>query len=518
MGKKKNLPILEHVEITGVAAEGKAIAKVQRDDVQGTKENCGMVVFVPNCVPGDIVDLQVTKKKHSFMEAKVVRIVQPSAVRCPARCKHFGVCGGCKWQILPYEEQLRYKQQQVIDNLTRIGKIEISEDMMLPILGSKHIYEYRNKLEFSCSDRRWLTSSQPLEVRSQKSEVRSREPGIGFHIPGAFDKVLDIEECHLMPDINNRIRNGVREYALAHGLTFYNEHTHEGLLRTLILRNNHKGEVMLIVSFGETISSQPLEVESKEVESQKSKVESKEVERLLEYLHTEFPEIVSLLYVENLKFNDTIGDQEVKVYFGQDHIFEEMEGLQFKVGPKSFYQTNTGQAHELYKVAREFAFEAISNLPSVIGDKPLVYDLYTGTGTIANFVARQARQVIGIEYVPEAIEDAKVNSEINNIGNTLFFAGDMKDILNDAFITEHGRPDVIITDPPRAGMHEDVVNVILNAEPERIVYVSCNPATQARDLQLLDAKYRVAKIQPVDMFPHTQHVENVVQLVLKIKN
>ena len=254
------------------------------------------------------------------------------------------------------------------------------------------------------------------------------------------------------------------------------------------------------------------------VESRKSKVESKEVERLLEYLHTEFPEIVSLLYVENLKFNDTIGDQEVKVYFGQDHIFEEMEGLQFKVGPKSFYQTNTGQAHELYKVAREFAFEAISNLPSVIGDKPLVYDLYTGTGTIANFVARQARQVIGIEYVPEAIEDAKVNSEINNIGNTLFFAGDMKDILNDAFVAEHGRPDVIITDPPRAGMHEDVVNVILNAEPERIVYVSCNPATQARDLQLLDAKYRVAKIQPVDMFPHTQHVENVVQLVLKIKN
>ena len=316
-------------------------------------------------------------------------------------------------------------------------------------------------------------------------------PGIGFHIPGAFDKVLDIEECHLMPEINNRIRNAVRTYAQEHGLTFYNEHTHEGLLRTLILRNNHKGELMLIVSFGEAVSHQ------------------QSAFSLLEYLHTEFPEIISLLYVENLKFNDTIGDQEAKVYFGQDHIMEEMEGLQFKVGPKSFYQTNTEQAYELYKVTREFA--------ELTGNE-LVYDLYTGTGTIANFVASQARQVIGIEYVPEAIEDAKVNSKINGIENTLFFAGDMKDILNDDFISQHGRPDIIITDPPRAGMHEDVVNVILNAEPKRIVYVSCNPATQARDLALLDAKYKVTKVQPVDMFPHTQHVENVVQLELRIEN
>ena len=500
MGKKKNLPLIENVEITGVAAEGKALAKIQGDEGQGdekqvTKEHGdGMVVFVPNCVPGDIVDLQVTKKKHSFMEARVVRIVKPSPVRCEARCKHFGVCGGCKWQILPYSEQLKYKQQQVVDNLTRIGKIELPE--ISPILGSKHVYEYRNKLEFSCSDRKWhVTPPQP------SPQEREYEPGVGFHIPGAFDKVLDIEECHLMPEINNRIRNGVRTYAKEHGLSFYNEHTHEGLLRTLILRNNHKGEMMLIVVFGEEIKNEKLKIKN-----------------FLEYLHESFPEIVSLLYVENLKYNDTIGDQDVKVYFGADHIIEEMEGLQFKVGPKSFYQTNTEQAYELYKVARDFAFaptDAQHGETETNSEAPLVYDLYTGTGTIANFVARKARQVIGIEYVPEAIEDAKVNSEINGIKNTLFFAGDMKDILNDDFVAHYGRPDIIITDPPRAGMHEDVVNVILNAEPKRIVYVSCNPATQARDLQLLDKKYRVVKVQPVDMFPHTQHVENVVMLEIK---
>ena len=487
--KKKNLPIYENVEITGVAAEGKAVVRID-----------GIVCFVPNCVPGDIVDLQVTKKKHSFMEARVLRLVKPSAVRCAAKCKHFGVCGGCKWQILPYEEQLRYKQQQIVDNLTRIGKIELPE--ISPILGSKHIYEYRNKLEFTCADRRWRTFEEieRLKIDGLKIEDLGQEPSIGFHIPNCFDKVLDIEECHLMPEINNRIRNGVREYARAHGLTFYNEHTHEGLLRTLILRNNHQGEVMLILSFGEEISNFRFQISN-----------------LLEYLHTEFPEIVSLLYVENTKFNDTIGDLEVKTYFGADHIIEEMEGLRFKVGPKSFYQTNTEQAYELYKVAREFAFEEFTIHNSQFTDKPLVYDLYTGTGTIANFVAKQARQVIGIEYVPEAIEDAKVNSALNGIANTLFYAGDMKDILNDDFVAEHGRPDVIITDPPRAGMHEDVVNVILKAEPKRIVYVSCNPATQARDLALLDAKYKVTKVQPVDMFPHTQHVENVVQLTLRFE-
>lgn len=483
MGKKKNLPIIENIEITGVAAEGKALVRIKTAGNEGD----GIVTFVPNCVPGDIVDLQITKKKHSFMEAKVLRLVKPSPVRCEAKCKHFGTCGGCKWQILPYSEQLKYKQQQIIDNLTRIGKVELPP--INPILGSKHIYEYRNKLEFTCSDRQWL----PWEMIEAAGGLENIDNtyGIGFHIPNCFDKVLNIEECHLMPDINNRIRNGIREYARAHGLTFYNEHTHEGLLRTIILRNNHKGELMLIVSFGEPI------------DKHKSSITD-----FLKFLHQSFPEIISLLYVENLKFNDTIGDQEVKVYFGQDHIIEEMEGLQFKVGPKSFYQTNTEQAYELYKVARDFA---------QLNGNELVYDLYTGTGTIANFVARQARQVIGIEYVPEAIEDAKINSKINKIENTTFFAGDMKDILTDSFIEKYGRPDVIITDPPRAGMHEDVVNVILNAEPKRIVYVSCNPATQARDLQLLDSKYKVEKIQPVDMFPHTQHVENVVLLKSKVE-
>lgn len=496
--KKKNLPVLENIEITGFAAEGKAIAKIP----VSPNTNDKIVVFVPNCVPGDIVDLQVTRKKHSFMEARVLRVVQPSAVRCNAQCRHFGVCGGCKWQILPYSEQLKYKQQQVVDNLTRIGKIELPE--ISTILGSKQVYEYRNKLEFTFSDRKWLTTEEMNALKARNEELQI-EPGIGFHIPNCFDKVLDIEECRLMPEINNRIRNAVRTYACEHGLTFYNEHRHEGLLRTLTIRNNHKGEIMVIVCFGEEIKSRQTQVTD-----------------FLEWMHRTFPEIVSLLYVENLKFNDTIGDQDVLVYYGQDHIMEEMEGLQFKVGPKSFYQTNTEQAYELYKVARDFAFESLQTITEPAKGtnpptdaKPLVYDLYTGTGTIANFVARQARQVIGIEYVGEAIEDAKTNAKINNIGNALFFAGDMKDVLNEAFVAKYGRPDVIITDPPRAGMHEDVVNVILKAEPKRIVYVSCNPATQARDLALLDARYKVTRVQPVDMFPHTQHVENVVQLVLK---
>ena len=466
--KKKNLPLIENVEITGIAAEGKALTRIN-----------DMVVFVPYCVPGDVVDLQVTKRKHSFMEARVERVVRPSDKRCEAVCRHYGTCGGCKWQILPYEEQLRYKQQQIVDNLTRIGKVELPE--ISPILGSKHIYQYRNKLEFTFADRKWLSWD---EIRAAGGiENADNSYGVGFHIPNCFDKVLDITECHLMPAINDRIRNGIRDYARAHGLSFYNEHSHTGQLRTLIMRSNHRGEIMLIVSFGEKINDA--------------------CRALLEWLHAEFPEIVSLLYVENEKMNDTIGDQTVHVFYGQDHIMEQMEDLQFKVGPKSFYQTNTEQAYELYKVARSFA--------GLTGNE-LVFDLYTGTGTIANFVARQARQVIGIEYVPEAIEDAKVNAQLNHLDNTLFFAGDMKDILNTDFIARYGRPDVIITDPPRAGMHEDVVNTILFAAPERIVYVSCNPATQARDLSLLDARYRVARVQPVDMFPHTQHVENVVLL------
>ena len=472
--KKKNLPLLKDITITGIAAEGKALTRI--DD---------MVVFVPYCVPGDIVDLQVTKKKHSFMEARVDRIVKPSEERCEAVCKHYGVCGGCKWQILPYPAQLRYKQQQVTDNLTRIGKVKLPE--ISPILGSKHIYAYRNKLEFTFADRKWLSWDE-IHAAGGLDQIDNTY-GLGFHITNCFDKVLDIEECHLMPDINNRIRNGIRRFARDHAMTFYNEHTHQGQLRTLILRANHKGEIMLILSFGEPLDDNGF--------------------ALLKWLHSEFPEIVSLQYVVNTKYNDTIGDLDIQVFFGADHIMEEMEGLQFKVGPKSFYQTNTEQAYELYKVARDFA--------ELTGEE-LVFDLYTGTGTIANFVAKQAKQVIGIEYVPEAIEDAKVNAKLNLLDNTLFFAGDMKDILNEDFITQYGRPDVIITDPPRAGMHEDVVKTILFAEPKRIVYVSCNPATQARDLALLDEKYEVTKVQPVDMFPHTQHVENVVQLQLKIKD
>ena len=472
--KKKNLPLLKDITITGIAAEGKALTRI--DD---------MVVFVPYCVPGDIVDLQVTKKKHSFMEARVERIVKPSEERCEAVCKHYGVCGGCKWQILPYPAQLRYKQQQVTDNLTRIGKVKLPE--ISPILGSKHIYAYRNKLEFTFADRKWLSWDE-IHAAGGLDQI-DNSYGLGFHITNCFDKVLDIEECHLMPDINNRIRNGIRRFARDHAMTFYNEHTHQGQLRTLILRANHKGEIMLILSFGEPLDDNGF--------------------ALLEWLHSEFPEIVSLQYVVNTKYNDTIGDLDIQVFFGADHIMEEMEGLQFKVGPKSFYQTNTEQAYELYKVARDFA--------ELTGEE-LVFDLYTGTGTIANFVAKQAKQVIGIEYVPEAIEDAKVNAKLNLLDNTLFFAGDMKDILNEDFIAQYGRPDVIITDPPRAGMHEDVVKTILFAEPKRIVYVSCNPATQARDLALLDEKYEVTKVQPVDMFPHTQHVENVVQLKLRILN
>lgn len=481
MSKKKNLPLLQNIEITGVAAEGKALTKLP------TEDGGNIVVFVPYFVPGDIVDLQVTRKKHSFMEAQVVKLIKPAEQRCEAVCKHYGVCGGCKWQILPYQEQLRYKTQQVTDNLVRIGKIELPE--IQPCLGSRQIYEYRNKLEFSFSDRRWMT---PDELKTGVPF----EPGVGFHIPGSFDKVLQIEECHLMHPTNNRIRLFIRDWAISHGMTFYNEHTHLGQVRTIMLRNNHKGEWMLVISFGEP----------------------GDYSELLEAIHQNFPEIVSLQYVINQKFNDTIGDLDVLVYFGADHIIEEMEDLRFKVGPKSFYQTNTEQAYELYKVARNFANAEIVDGKMVNGqwlDGKLVYDLYTGTGTIAQFVSKKAKQVVGIEYVPEAIEDAKENARFNNIDNCIFYAGDMKKVLDNAFVEKHGRPDVIITDPPRAGMDEEVIDVILNAAPRRIVYVSCNPATQARDLQLLDRQYKVICVQPVDMFPHTQHVENVVLLEIR---
>ena len=471
--KKKPLPLLENITITDVAAEGKAIAKVDN-----------LVIFVPYAVPGDVVDLQIKRKKHSYAEAEVVKVHQYSDKRVKPFCEHFGICGGCKWQCLSYEDQLFYKQKQVVDNLTRIGKVEIPE--VSPILGSKHIKEYRNKLEFGFSNKKWLTQE---EISS--GQKFDNMDAVGFHIPGAFDKILDIDQCLLMSDINNRLRNSIREYAISHQLSFYDLRAQTGLLRNMMLRTSATGEIMLLMQFC---------IRTDEEQSQANQV--------LAYVHTNFPEVTSLLWVNNLKCNDTIGDLDIQTYAGTDYIYETMENLRFKVGPKSFYQTNTEQAYELYKVARNFA--------GLTGNE-LVYDLYTGTGTIENFVAKQARQVIGIEYVPEAIEDAKVNAQLNNLDNTLFYAGDMKDILNREFIEKHGTPDVIITDPPRAGMHTDVIDTILFASPQRIVYVSCNPATQARDLQLLSVAYQVKAVQPVDMFPQTHHVENVV-LLEKITN
>lgn len=466
--KKKELPLLEKVTISDVAAEGKALAKVN-----------DLVVFVPYVVPGDVVDLQVKRKKNHYAEAVAVKFYEKSPLRVEPFCQHYGVCGGCKWQCLSYEEQIKYKQKQVFDNLTRIGKIELPEFM--PILGSKKTVFYRNKLEFTFSNKRWLTEDEV------KQDVKYEQMNaVGFHIPGAFDKVLAIDKCWLQDDISNRIRNAIRDYAYEHDYAFFNLRTQEGMLRNMMVRTSSTGELMVLLQCKIT-----------------NEGELAKMKELLQYVADSFPEITSLLYVINNKCNDTIGDLDVEVFKGKDHIFEVMENLRFKIGPKSFYQTNSEQAYELYKVARTFA--------GLTGEE-LVYDLYTGTGTIANFVARQAKKVVGIEYVPEAIEDAKVNSEINGITNTLFYAGDMKDILTQDFINEHGRPDVIITDPPRAGMHNDVIDVILFAESKRIVYVSCNPATQARDLQLLDVKYKVTAVQPVDMFPHTHHVENVVLL------
>ena len=470
---KKPLPLLEGITIEAVAAEGKSLFHWN-----------DLVVFVPFCVPGDVCDIQIRRKKHSFAEGEVVRFVEYSKVRAVPFCQHFGVCGGCKWQNLPYAEQLRFKQQQVFDQLTRIGKVELPE--FRPILGSVSTQEYRNKLDFGCANKRYLTKEEIASLPNDNSQSLKGVPAIGFHITGAFDKILPIEKCWLMDDLHNQIRNEIRDYAIANGISFFDLRAQIGLLRDVIFRNSASGELMVIIQFhyDETGGEN-------------------EAKALLQHIADKFPEITSLLYLDNQKCNDTIGDQDILVFKGTDHIYELMEDLRFKVGPKSFYQTNTEQAYHLYSVARELA--------GLTGNE-LVYDLYTGTGTIANFVAKKARQVIGIEYVPEAIEDAKVNSNINGIANTLFYAGDMKDVLSDDFIAEHGRPDVIITDPPRAGMHPDVVKTILRAAPERIVYVSCNPATQARDLHDMDEAYRVVAVQPVDMFPHTPHVENVVLL------
>lgn len=466
--KRKELPLLTDIEILDVAAEGQSIARVNE-----------MVVFIPFGAPGDVADVKIDRKKRNYAEGHIERLNTPSPIRISPKCEHFTICGGCRWQHLPYQFQLKCKQKQVKDALERIAKIELPE--ILPIKGSQQIWEYRNKMEYTFSNKKWLTFEQ---LRSGE-EFPDRDAA-GFHIPGAFDKVLDINRCCLQDDLGNRIRIFIKNYGKSHGYSFYDLREQHGFLRTLILRIASTGEVMAVLVFGED--------------------DNKGINELMLAVKNEFPEITSLQYVINTKVNDTIADQEIVLYSGNPYIIEQMEGLKFRVGPKSFYQTNSHQAYELYKVVRDFA--------ELTGGE-LVYDLYTGTGTIANFVARQAQRVIGIEYVEDAIKDARINSDENGIRNTVFYSGDMKDVLTNEFVDKNGHPDVIIVDPPRAGMHSDVINVILNASPKRIVYVSCNPATQARDLALLDQMYQVDAVQPVDMFPHTQHVENVVKLSLR---
>ena len=465
MGRKKQDIVLENIEIESVAAEGKAIARVG-----------GAVLFVQFAVPGDIVDVKVTKKKKNYMEGFILRMVRPSAHRLEPFCSHFGICGGCKWQPLPYEMQLQAKQQQVYDQLVRIGHLDVPE--IQPIAGSEKTVGYRTKLEFTFSNRRWREAGEDPESLSREDRV-----GLGFHVGRFFDKVLDIKKCYLQPEPSDAIRLFIRKYAVEHGLAFFDIRNHQGFLRNMIIRNNLKGDVMLILCFYH--------------EDEKART------ALLDAVAGEFPRIRSLWYVINGKANDSIADQECILYKGEDAIYEEMEGLRFKIGPKSFYQTNSLQACKLYGITREFA--------DLHGGET-VYDLYTGTGTIAQFVSGKASKVIGIEYVPEAIADARINAANNGITNCEFFAGDMKDVLTDNFIAVHGKPDVIILDPPRAGIHPDVAKVILNAAPRRIVYVSCNPASQARDLAILCEKYRITAVRPVDMFPHTHHVENVVAL------
>lgn len=468
MRKRKILPLYEGVEIIDVAAEGKSIAKVDE-----------MVIFIPYGAPGDVINLKLDKKKKSYGEGHIERMLTPSPMRVTPFCEHFGICGGCKWQHLPYEFQLRCKQQQVVDALERIAKVKLPT--ITPILGSENTTHYRNKLEFTFSNKSWLT----FEQMRNEEEFTDRD-ALGFHIPGAFDKVLDIKKCWLQDDVSNEIRIFIRDYAKSKNYSFFDLRAQVGLMRTMMVRISSTGEIMLIVMFAEN--------------------DLVKITDVMSAIKDKFPQITSLLYVINQKANDTIGDQKIITFNGKDYIEEKMEDLKFRVGPKSFYQTNSHQAYELYKVARRIAH---------LSGNELVYDLYTGTGTIANFVANNAKGVVGIEYVPEAIEDAKLNSEINGISNTKFFAGDMKDVLTAEFVAEHGYPDVMIVDPPRAGMHEDVVNVILEAKPKTIVYVSCNPATQARDLALMDRLYEVVEVQPVDMFPHTHHVENVVGLKLR---
>lgn len=484
MGKRKRreLPLLHSVEITGVAAEGKALAKLSLNPDRPEEK---LVLFVPYAAPGDVADIKVDRRKHSFAEGHIDKLVEPSPLRIEPRCEHFGVCGGCKWQHMPYREQLKFKQQQVVDALTRIGHLDLPE--VNPILGCETPFHYRNKMEYTFSNRRWRTWE---EIQSGQEFDPWESCALGFHIPGQFDKVLHLNNCHLQDPLGDRIRNFIYQYAVDHRYSFYDLKGNAGLLRTLMLRILTTGQVMVCLSFGED--------------------DREKINDIMEATAAAFPEITSLLYVINTKANDTIFDLPVHVFKGQDYVEEKMEDLTFRISPKSFYQTNSRQAYLLYSAVRRMA-----GLQNKEGERPLVYDLYTGTGTIAQFVARGARHVIGIEYVPEAVQDAAVNAAVNGIENTTFLAGDMKDILTDEFVAKHGRPDVMIIDPPRAGMHPDVVDVILDTLPQTIVYVSCNPATQARDLALLAPRFDIVEVQPVDMFPHTHHVENIVKLTLK---
>ena len=481
--KSKELPELKGVYITGIASEGKALAKVKFKE----SDPDSIVVFVPFAAPGDVVNLKVDKKKHNYAEAHITEIVTPSSLRVKPRCDYFGLCGGCRWQHLPYDEQLKFKRQQVIDCLTRIAKVDFPE--VKHTIGADPVWRYRNKMEYTFSNKRWRSWEEIRgEIPSQGSD-----DALGFHIPGCFDKVLHINECFLQNSIGDKIRNYIYRTSLEKGYTFYDIKGNKGLLRTLMIRPLFSGELMVCITFGEN--------------------NKEKIKEILSALIKEFPEITSLNYVVNLKLNDSISDQDVITFFGEDFVEEKMGDLKFRISAKSFYQTNSLQAYKLYSTVAQFA--GLNEDTNGVLQKPVVYDLYTGTGTIANFIAKRARKVIGIEYVEDAIKDAKKNSEINSIDNTEFFAGDMKEVLTEDFIRKHGKPDVIITDPPRAGMHEDVVKVIMKAMPDVIVYVSCNPATQARDLALLDSKYKVTDVQPVDMFPHTHHVENVIRLEIK---
>lgn len=466
MSRRNKRQVFTNLEVIDAGAKGKSVAKAPD----------GKVIFIPNAVPGDVIDVQTFKKKRAYYEGKAIAFHKLSTKRTQPVCEHYGICGGCKWQDMAYEHQLYYKQREVENNLTRIGHIELPK--VTPISASKSQYFYRNKMEFSFSNSRWLTQE---EVDSGQ-DLGDRN-ALGFHIPGMWDKILDIKKCYLQEDPSNDIRNSIKQYAIENGLEFFNTREQSGFLRTLMIRTASTGDIMVLVQF--------------------FKEDKKKRELLLDYIAETFPEVTALLYVINGKGNDTIYDQQVICYKGSDHIFEEMEGLKFKINAKSFYQTNSSQAYELYKITRDFA--------GLTGEE-LVYDLYTGTGTIAQFVAQKAKKVIGVEAVPDAIEAAKENAKLNDIENVEFYVGDMKSVFNETFISEHGIPDVIITDPPRDGMHKDVVNQILNISPKRIVYVSCNSATQARDLALMDAHYKVIKMQPVDMFPQTYHVENVVLL------